>query len=341
MSEKPIEIIVVPNMVDYNIEDEMIRSFYVWPVIMPIFEKLENESSSELNLRVFLRTGKLPPHNYEILVPTLDRGFLDEIKDYLFREYTTGKSLEKLNFKYPTIDVGMGYEVIVRGRRRDGKLFVQGEEVQQYLKARRLLEEAKRLFARGRISKEKVDKMQLIYNEKRRLFEEMMRKYYGEDKTMYDKVIEILEQDRKEFDEWWDTHVKYRPSELITELWVKFAKKWFEVKENLGITDFVELCKPDGFFMRYQFVKQMYKYLSEITKELLDKAPEGRIKLELLQVYNDATRLATERGLLVDDPYNPRSLMPIVFPKTGEGLKVLNDLMWSAFEFFIKEKASL
>lgn len=338
---KTIEIIVVPNLVDYNIEDEATRSFYVWPIIMPIFEKLEGESSAELNPRVALRTGKFPKAFYEIYVPTLDRNFLDEIKDYLFREYTTGKSLEKLNFQFPVEDIGMGYEAIVRGRRKDGKLFIQGEEVQQYLKAKRLLEEAKRLYARGRIDKSKVDRMEAIYKEKRKQFENMMQKFYGDEKELYDKVIEILENDRKAFDAWWDKHVKYKPSEILTKLWVKFAKKWFSTKDNLGITNFKNLSKPDGYFMRYQFVKQMYKYLMEITDELLKTIPEGRIKQEIRQLHNDSVRLATEKGLLVEHPLNPLTLVPIVFPKSGEGLQLLNDLMWSAFEYFIKEKASL
>ena len=329
------DIIVAPNMVDYNMEINGVKMFFVWPVIEPIFDVIPGDPEKEINLRHLLNNGKLPDYNYVIHVPTLDKDFLTETKDYLFREYTTGKSLQYLKFEYPKEDVSKGYITTVRGRRPDGKLFIQGEEVQNYINLRKRYEEAEAAYTKGLIGRDTLDSIKKLFEDAKLRFEEMMKRFYG-DLESYDEIIDILIKDRKEFDEWFDTHITISVNPVLQKLWIPFAIEWFKMKETLSISNFYQLENQENEYdIRYKFVLEMYKKLKEIVTDVLNEYKDNtRIRQELNLILENCKNIVDEEWL-VKDPEKTVMGVPIFFPKQVAGLQLLDKILFNAFNFFL------
>ena len=337
MAEKEMsfDIIVAPNIVDYNMEINGVKMFFVWPVIEPIFDVVPGDLGKEINLRHLLNNGKLPDFKYVLHVPTLDKDFLTETKDYLFREYTTGKSLQYLKFEYPKKDVLKGYITTVRGRRPDGKLFIQGEEVQNYLNLRKKYEEAEVAHKKGLIRTETLNSIKELYEGAKERFEEMMKRFYGELES-YDEIIDILETDRKEFDTWFSSHVTIVVNPLLQKLWIPFAVEWFKLKDSLGISNFYQLeSQENKYDTRYTFVLEMYKKLKEIVSNVLEDCKENtRIRQELILILENCKNIVDEEWL-VKDPKKTIMGVPVFFPKQSAGLQLLDRILFNAFGFFV------
>ena len=337
MSEKEIcfDLIVAPNMIDYNMEINGVKMFFIWPVIEPIFDSISGDPTGEINLRHLLNNGKLPSFEYSLHVPTIDKDFLTETKDYLFREYTTGKSLQYLKFEYPKKDVSKGYITTVRGRRPDGKLFIQGEEVQNYLNLRKRYKEAEIAYKKGLIGKDTLGSVKQLYEDAKKNFEKMMRCFYG-DLESYDEIIEILESDRKEFDNWFSKHVIITVNPLLQKLWVSFAIEWFKLKDSMNISNFYQLdSRENGYDTRYTFVLEMYKKLKEIVSKLIEEYKENtRVEQELNLIYENCRNIVDEEWL-VSDPEKTTMGVPVFFPKQSAGLQLLDRILFNAFNFFL------
>ncbi|MGQ4832408.1 MAG: hypothetical protein ACP6IS_00755 [Candidatus Asgardarchaeia archaeon] len=338
-NEEAFEVITYPNMVDFAIplEGEEEKSFYfVWPVISLSFSHLEGDPEKVDNPAEILRTGKLPEFKFKLLVPTLDKNLLEELKDYLYREYVTGKSLEHLKFRYPEEKLLDQYEAIVRGRRPDGKLFVQSDEITAYLQAKRIYEKISEDYRKGLISKEILDRYQKILDMRKKEFEDMMKKFYGENREVYEKVLEILEKDKNSFEEWWKQNIEIETAAPISKLWILFARKWFETKRQMKIGSFAELEGKEYFMKRYEFVIKMYEALFKIVDEILNKIKidSTRVKKEL-EIIRDLSKRFYQENVIVSDPETTVQDLTIIFPKRAEGLRLLNDILFKAFEFFL------